>query len=58
MVSYNAMKKVEKRLCIRSVEQQSALLIEVMVIADENFVLSQFMFLTSIFSNFSSQKNF
>ena len=44
VVSHSAMKKVEKcrltTLCIKFVEQQNALLMEVMMIADEYLFLS------------------
>ena len=61
VVSHSAMKKVEKCrltiLCIRFVEQQNALLMEVMMIADDYFCLSLLTCSTSLFSNFYSRKN-
>ena len=61
VVSHSAMKKVEKCwltiLCIRFVDQQNALWMEVMMIDDENFFLIKLTCSTSLFSNFYSRKN-
>ena len=61
VVSHSAMKKVEKcwltTLCIKFVEQQNALLMNVMMIAVNYFFLSLLTCSTSLYSYFYSRKN-